>query len=68
MRLMNYMIAFTFMLASCSYLTGPDGVYPSTKYDFIEERVEEDLILPDDFEITLQENHYPIIETAEAIA
>ena len=67
MRLMNYMIAFTFMLASCSYLTGPNGVYPSTKYDFIEERVEEDLILPDDFEITLQENHYPIIETAEAI-
>jgi hypothetical protein len=41
-------------------LTGPEGLFPSTKYDFINENVEEDIELPNDLEISSIENHYPV--------
>ena len=52
-------INLIFFTASCSYLTGPEGYFPSTKDDFLKENVEEDIYLPENLELTFIENHYP---------
>ena len=31
------------VISSCSIMRGPDGFFPDTKYDFLEEEVEEDI-------------------------
>ncbi|MDB2534735.1 outer membrane protein assembly factor BamC [Gammaproteobacteria bacterium] len=56
----SFLLAILFICSSCSYFTGPEGLYPSTKYDFINENVEEDIELPNDLEISSKENHYPV--------
>ena len=51
-------LLFVFTLMSCSYLTGPDGLFPETKNDFFNERLLEDLELPENIEIK-KDDHYP---------
>jgi len=48
------------LTTSCSYITGPEGYFPSTKEDFLKERVEKDITLPSDLGLTMVENHYPV--------
>jgi len=36
MNKLNYVI-FIFLLSSCASLTGPEGAFPDTKYDFLDE-------------------------------
>ncbi len=55
-----YFIIFTFLITSCSSLTGPDGVFSETKYDFLEEELSNDVLTPDDLELVREEDHYPI--------
>ena len=45
---------------SCSYISGPEGMFPPTKNAFIKEKVEEDMQLPDDLNLIVIENHYPV--------
>ena len=60
-------INLIFFTASCSYLTGPEGYFPSTKDDFLKENVEEDIYLPENLELTFIENHYPVNDAGESI-
>ena len=45
---------------SCSYISGPEGMFPPTKNAFLKEKVEEDMQLPDDLNVIVIENHYPV--------
>ena len=38
---------FIYWLMSCSYITGPEGFFPETKNDFFDEKLSEDLTLPE---------------------
>jgi len=40
-----------FLLSSCSYLTGPDGYFPTTEHDFLEEIIETDITIPEELSI-----------------
>ena len=50
-------------ISSCSYLTGPEGLFPETKYDFVEEEVAPSLRIPEELDKIDKENHYPIAYT-----
>ena len=52
-------IASLIILSSCAWLSGPDGLYPDTKYDFIQEEIEEQIIIPDGIDYPSYEDHYP---------
>ena len=47
-------------ISSCSYISGPEGMFPSTEYDFLSEGVEGDITLPDGLDLIKLENHYPV--------
>ena len=55
------------LTTSCSFIGGPDGYFPSTKEDFLKEKVEEDIRLPDDLKLSSIENHYPVTELEDSI-
>ena len=48
------------LTTSCSYISGPEGLFPPTKNEFLKEKVEEDILLPDDLNVLVVENHYPV--------
>ena len=50
-----------FLVTSCSYLTGPEGYFPTTEHDFLEEIVETDIVIPSELSSPSKENHYPVI-------
>ena len=50
-----------FIISSCSLIGGPE-----TKYEFLNEEVEEDMALPGSLDAINTENHYPVID-AEGI-
>lgn len=52
-------IAAPILLSSCAWLSGPDGLYPDTKYDFLQEEVEEEIAVPDGIDSPFFEDHYP---------
>jgi len=52
-------IATPILLSSCAWLSGPDGLYPDTKYDFLQEEVEEEIVVPDGIDSPFFEDHYP---------
>ena len=64
MNKLNYVI-FVFLLSSCASLTGPEGAFPDTKYDFLDEELSEDVITTDDLELRGEEDHYPIDVAAQ---
>lgn len=53
------------LTTSCSYISGPEGLFPPTKNAFLKEQVEEDVVLPDGLNIVAIENHYPVDATAD---
>ena len=55
------------LLTSCSYISGPEGLFPPTKDKFLEEKVEENIMLPIDLELFIAENHYPVDKTKELL-
>ena len=52
-------IATPIILSSCAWLSGPDGLYPDTKYDFLQEEIEEQIAVPDGIDSPFFEDHYP---------
>lgn len=48
------------VISSCSYISGPEGLFPETKDKFFDERLSEDLDLPQGVEIK-KDDHYPPI-------
>ena len=49
-----------FFISSCSYITGPDGLFPPTKDEFLKEKIEQDIDLPNDLDLYYVENYYPV--------
>ena len=41
-------------LSSCSYISGPEGYFPSKQYDFVKETIDEPLKMPDDNSLVSQ--------------
>lgn len=58
-----FFIIFIFIFSSCSYLTGPDGVFPDTTYDFLDDELSTGVITTDDLDLEMKEDHYPIVST-----
>ena len=56
------------ILSSCSYISGPEGFFPTTKYDFLSESVEKEIILPENLNLESVENHYPVVALQERIS
>ena len=59
MKFLNISIIGLLIISSCASITGPDGAFPETRYDFLEDELSEDLVTPEDLEIETEENHYP---------
>ena len=62
----NFNVIFSFLfiypLISCSYITGPDGFFPETKNDFFNEKLSDDLELPENKNTNInKDDHYPPI-------
>ena len=55
-----FIINILILTSSCSYISGPEGMFPPTKNAFLKEKVEEDMQLPDDLNVIAIENHYPV--------
>ncbi|MDB2492009.1 outer membrane protein assembly factor BamC [Gammaproteobacteria bacterium] len=54
------------LLTSCSYISGPEGLFPPTKDEFLKEKIEADIQLPVDLDFVV-ENHYPVNKTQELL-
>ena len=57
---MKKLLTILFLTTSCSYISGPEGLFPPTKNAFLKEKVEEDMLLPNDLDTIMIENHYPV--------
>ena len=55
-------------VTSCSYISGPEGMFPETKYKFFEEEVNPDLTLDDEDLQIITDDHYPPITEGIAAA
>ena len=42
---------------SCSYISGPEGMFPPTKNAFLKEKVEEDMRLPKNLKVIINEKN-----------
>ena len=60
-------ISITLFISSCSYFSGPDGIFPPTKDDFLKEKIEENINLPPELQIKSKENHYPVTENLDPL-
>ena len=58
-------IVLVFLLSGCASLTGPEGAFPDTKYDFLDEELSDDVVTTDDLELRGEEDHYPIDVAAQ---
>ena len=55
-------LLFFYSLTGCSYITGPDGFFPETKNNFFNEKLSEDLELPENQNTLInKDDHYPPI-------
>ena len=55
-------------VTSCSYISGPEGMFPETKYKFFEEEVNSDITLDDENLQIITDDHYPPITEGIAAA
>jgi len=62
-----FIISLTVITASCSYITGPEGYFPPTKYDFIEEKIEKTIKLVDDDSPLMIDDHYPVLNNQDTL-
>jgi outer membrane protein assembly factor BamC len=52
-------------ISSCSYISGPEGMFPTTEYDFLNENVESNISLPENLDPVNSENHYAVSKPNE---
>ena len=66
---MKNLILLTIIISttSCSYFYGPEGMFPSTKDNFLKENVAKDINLPPELNLKRKENHYPVFENFEVL-
>ena len=54
------LLATLFIIQSCSFITGHEGMFSETKYDFLDEEVAPNLSIPESLDEIEKDNHYPI--------
>ena len=66
---MKNLILLTIIISttSCSYFSGPEGMFPSTKENFLEEKVAKDINLPPELNLKSKENLYPVVKNFEVL-
>ena len=57
----NPFLFLVILITSCSYISGPEGLFPETKDKFFEERLAPDLQLPSSEIAINKDDHYPPI-------
>ena len=57
----SYFLTLLILISSCSYISGPEGLFPETKDKFFEERLSPDLKLPSPDIVINKDDHYPPI-------
>ena len=57
-----------FSITSCSYISGPEGLFPETKNKFFEEEIAPDLNLPSSELIIEKDDHFPPINQTIPVA
>ena len=57
-----------FVISSCSYISGPDGLFPETKDKFFEEKLAPELKLPSSDIAIREDDHYPPINEGIPVA
>ena len=57
----NPFLFLVILITSCSYISGPEGLFPATKDKFFEERLAPDLQLPSSEIAINKDDHYPPI-------
>ena len=60
-------ISITLFISSCSYFSGPEGIFPPTNDDFLNEKIEENINLPPELQIKSKGDHYPVTENLGAL-
>lgn len=60
-------VSILIFTSSCSYIAGPEGMFPSKEYDFLYERIEEDISFQDGIDIVEKEDHFPIENLASPL-
>jgi len=55
-----YYIFLLPLLPGCASLNGPEGLFPDTRYDFLDEELSGEVITPNDLDLASKEDHYPI--------
>jgi len=55
-------------VTSCSYISGPEGMFPETKYKFFEEEINSDITLENEDLQIITDDHYPPITEGIAAA
>ena len=63
-----YFLTSLIFISSCSYISGPEGLFPETKDKFFEERLSPDLKLPSPDAVINKDDHYPPISEGIAAA
>ena len=53
-------LSILILTSSCSYIAGPEGMFPSKEYDFLNEIIEEDISFQDSLELVEKEDYFPI--------
>ena len=61
-------LALLAFISSCSYISGPEGLFPETKNKFFEEKLSADLELPSSDIAIIKDDHYPPISEGIAAA
>ena len=67
MKNTTVIVCILVLCSSCSYIAGPEGIFPSKEYDFLEEVIEDEISLPDDLKLVDKENHFPIENITNSI-
>ena len=57
----SFFLLLLILISSCSYITGPEGIFPETKDKFFDERLSPDLKLPSSDAAINKDDHYPPI-------
>ena len=57
----SYFLFLLVVISSCSYISGPDGMFPETKDKFFDEKLSPDLKLPSADVAINKDDHYPPI-------
>ena len=64
----NFFLVLLISISSCSYISGPEGLFPETKDQFFKEKLSPDLKFPSSDIAVNKDDHYPPIRDGIPVA